>query len=400
MDKNNTALRNLIAELNGDKLKILQANEQDLQLAKAQKDDAFVDRMTFTSTRFNAMVESVKQVAELSDIIGQVFERRELPSGITVEKMRIPIGTILMIYESRPNVTIDAASLAIKTGNKIILKGGSEISKTNDALAKIIAKALSSAGLPKESVRVISSNGREEVKRLLANDSEIDLVIPRGSRRLLEFVKNNTTIPTLLHLEGNCHVYVDLSAQKEMALSIVMDAKTQRYGVCNTAESLLVHRDIAEDFLPQIAERLSEAGVEIRGDKRVQKKVKNSKLARESDWSTEYLAPIISVKIVDSLDEAINHINKYGSGHTDSIVTENKNNAERFLREVDSSSVMHNTSTRLADGFEYGLGSEIGSSTGKLHARGPVGQEGLTTYKWIVKSDGITKSGILSEEKT
>lgn len=389
------ALGELIQTLEADRSNILAMNQVDINRAGSRMTDAAVDRMVLTDTRFDDMIESVKQVAQLPDIVGKIYGKKQQASGIVTSKMRIPIGVILMVYESRPNVTIDAVALAVKTGNAIILKGGSEIKDTNKVLGRAISKALKIAGLPQGTVSVLSDDSRSLTAQLLTRDDSIDLVIPRGSHRLLEFVQQNSRIPTLLHLEGNCHVYIDKKADPYMAINIVLDAKTQRFGTCNTAESLLIHGDAIESMLPSIVQQLIERGVSIRGDKTICRLVQEVERATERDWSEEYLAPIISIKVVDSLEEAIKHINKYGSGHTDTIVTEDSGAANTFMRTVDSSSVMHNTSTRLADGFEYGLGAEIGISTGKLHARGPVGQDGLTTYKWIVESNGIIKGDIV-----
>jgi glutamate-5-semialdehyde dehydrogenase len=385
-------LQAVVAQLKLDKADILAVNAQDVQeAAQGTLRDADIDRMTLTPARYDDMLRSVEQIAGLEDIIGTRYDKQYQASGITTSKMRVPIGIILMIYESRPNVTIDAAALAIRTGNVIILKGGKEVAATNKALHESLVKAMQTCDFPPASVIAITDQAREMTTALLKHDETIDLVIPRGSRKLLEFVQANTVIPALLHLEGNCHVYIDAKADQDMALKLAVDAKTQRFGTCNTAESILVHQAIAPAIIPELCAKLSGRDVEIRGDQQVCELFKAAKPATEADWSNEYLAPIVSIKVVDDLDEAIRHINTYGSGHTDAIVTEDQASAERFLAEVDSSSVMHNTSTRLADGFEYGLGAEIGISTGKLHARGPVGQEGLTTYKWIVESDGVTR---------
>lgn len=394
----NKILKLLVDGLERDREKILAANQADVKQVAGKSDDAFIDRLVLNDQRFDDMVTSVKSIMSLPDILGKIYDSTTQPSGLVIAKMRIPLGIILMIYESRPNVTIDAAALAIKTGNVIILKGGHEVQRTNKALGDVLTSSLKRAGLPAGAVTVLTSQSRLVTKELLKHDEAIDLVIPRGSRQLLEFVQANTNIPTLLHLEGNCHVYIDAAANPKMALRVALDAKTQRLGTCNTAESLLIHRDIAEAILPVLASELSNHKIEIRGDEAVCRIVKQAVPASEGDWSQEYLGPTISVKVVDSLAAATTHINKYGSGHTDSIVTDDASAAERFLRQVNSASVMHNTSTRLADGYEFGLGAEIGTSTGKLHARGPVGQAGLTTYKWIVKSRGLTKSGILGKE--
>jgi glutamate-5-semialdehyde dehydrogenase len=386
-----TLLRAAVDQLKLDKQKVLDVNAKDVAAAQGTLSDADIDRMTLTPTRYSNMLTSVEQIAKLQDIIGTRYDKKHQASGITTSKMRVPIGVILMIYESRPNVTVDAAALAIRTGNVIILKGGKEVAATNRALHQSLVKAMRQTGFPEASVIAITDQAREITQTLLRHGEAIDLVIPRGSRKLLEFVQAHTTIPTLLHLEGNCHVYIDTKAKPAMAIKLALDAKTQRYGTCNTAETILVHQGIASVIIPELCAKLGEKGVEIRGDPVVCKLYGDAQPATEADWSNEYLAPIVAVKIVADLSAAIMHIKTYGSGHTDAIVTEDQASANRFLNEVDSSSVMHNTSTRMADGFEYGLGAEIGISTGKLHARGPVGQEGLTTYKWIVDSDGVTR---------
>lgn len=393
------ALSELVKMLERDRAKILSINAGEVARAKGKLTDADVDRMVLSESRFDDMMNSVKKIAELPDIVGQIYDVSQQASGIRTSKMRVSIGAILMVYESRPNVTIDAAALAIKTGNAIILKGGSEVESTNEALERSIAEALKNTGMPDGAVTVLTSNSRSLTAELLKRDETIDLVIPRGSRRLLEFIQKNSLIPTLLHLEGNCHVYIDKMADYDMAIKISIDAKTQRLGTCNTAESLLIHQDVADHVLPDIAAAFIKRQISIRGDKNVCRIIPMAELATEADWSREYLAPIISIKVVDSLGAAIDHINTYGSGHTDAIITEDKLAADKFLREVNSASVMHNTSTRLADGFEYGLGAEIGISTGKLHARGPVGQEGLLTYKWIIESDGIIKGDIVATKE-
>lgn len=393
------ALASLIDVLNEDKDKILRANKKDLNSAGDSHDRAFIDRLALDESRYNGILNGVKQVLNLPEQVGKIYDINRQQSGILTIKMKVPIGIILMIYESRPNVTIDAAALSIKTSNAIILKGGKEIKFTNEEFARSIAKALRMANIYEDSVQVLSTDSRELVNDLLKFNKDIDLVIPRGSRQLLEFVQGQSSIPVLMHLEGNCHVYVGEFADFDVAEKIVIDSKTQRIGTCNTAESLLVHRKIAQTFIPAIVEALKEKSIEIRGDKHVCGLVEDATAATVQDWGKEYLAPIISIKVVDSLDQAIDHINTYGSGHTDSIVTVNTKEAEKFIKKVDSASVMVNTSTRFADGFEYGLGAEIGISTNKLHARGPVGQDGLLTYKWIVKSEGKTKSDIVVNGK-
>ncbi len=386
------ALLQLAKTLQQQKAQVLAANQKDIAQTKAAgRDDAFLDRMTLTDDRYEGMIASVRQVAELPDILGERFDIAKQPSGITTSKLRIPIGTLLMIYESRPNVTIEAASLAIKSGNVIVLKGGSETVLTNVALDSAIAKALQAASYPEHAVTVLTKDARDITEQLLNRDDAIDLVIPRGSKRLLIYIKNTSKIPTLLHLEGNCHIYIDEHADQDMAINVAVNAKTQRFGVCNTLESLLIHESVAEQVLPEIAKQMAAKDVELRGDAEARALVKDIKPATEADWSTEYLAPILSIKIISSVQEAIDHINKYGSGHTDAIITNDQKTTDQFVNQVDSSSVLVNTSTRFADGFEYGLGAEIGISTGKLHARGPIGIEGLTTYKWVVTSDGAVR---------
>ena len=387
----NAFLNELASALKKHKKTVLLANKADVGIVGDTRTEAFIDRMMLNDTRYDSIIEGVVQVEKQGEVVGTRYDKTKHQSGITTEKMRIPLGVIFMIYESRPNVTIDAACLAIKSGNVIILKGGSETKKTNKAFSEAIKTSLRKVGLSEDCVQVIIDDARATTPELLKRSDAIDLVIPRGSRRLLEFVNENSSIATLLHLEGNCHMYIDKDADTDMAVRLVLNAKTQRLGTCNTLESLLVHSDIADDVLADIIEQLDGKGIEIRGDDRAMKINRHVVRAKEDDWSCEYLDAIISVRIVNSDDEAIKHINTYGSGHTDAIVTGDKTTANKFIRLVDSASVMHNTSTRFADGFEYGLGSEIGISTGKLHARGPVGAEGLTTYKWVVYSNGAVR---------
>jgi glutamate-5-semialdehyde dehydrogenase len=339
------------------------------------------------------VAEGCEQIAAMPDPIGEITELRQRPSGIRVGRMRVPLGVFGMIYESRPNVTIEAASLAIKSGNAAILRGGSEAIHSNLALWRCVQEALAEAGLPPDAVQLVQTTDRAAVGHLIASPAAVDVIIPRGGKGLIERISREAKVPVIKHLDGNCHVYVDASADLAMALAIVENAKTQKYSPCNAAESLLVHAAIAPAFLPRIGAVFAAKGVEMRGDAAslaLLKTLAGAKLAAatEQDWSEEYLAPIISVKVVAGLDAAIEHINRYGSHHTDAIVTDSHSNAQRFLREVDSASVMVNASTRFADGFEYGLGAEIGISTDKLHARGPVGLEGLTSLKWIVLGQG------------
>jgi glutamate-5-semialdehyde dehydrogenase len=338
------------------------------------------------------MAEGVEQVAALPDPVGEISDLKFRPSGIQVGKMRVPLGVIGIIYEARPNVTADAAALCLKSGNAAILRGGSEAIRSNRAIAALVQEGLASAGLPANVVQVISTTDRAAVGHLITLREYVDVIVPRGGKGLIARLLAESRVPMIQHLDGNCHVYLDADADAEKALRIVENSKTQRYGTCNTAESLLVDRAVAERLLPPIAAMLTAKGVEIRGCAETQAWVKEAKAASEDDYATEFLAPIISVRIVAGLDEAIAHINHYGSHHTESIVSENYTRAMRFLREVDSSSVMVNASTRFADGFEYGLGAEIGISTDKIHARGPVGLEGLTSQKWIVLGNGQIRS--------
>ena len=352
-----------------------------------------VDRLRLTPKVIETVALGCEQIAAMPDPVGEITALRERPSGIRVGQMRVPLGVFGMIYESRPNVTIEAASLAIKSGNACILRGGSEAIHSNLALWKLVQASLAEAGLPPDAVQLVQTTDRAAVGFLIASPEAVDVIIPRGGKGLIERIAREAKVPVIKHLDGNCHIYVDASAELELALKVTDNAKTQKYSPCNAAESLLVHQAIAPAFLPKIGALFAAKGVEMRGDAAALALLKNvpaAKLATaaEADWSEEYLAPIISVKIVDGLDAAIAHINKYGSHHTDAILTETHSNAMRFLREVDSASVMVNASTRFADGFEYGLGAEIGISTDKFHARGPVGIEGLTSLKWIVLGQG------------
>jgi glutamate-5-semialdehyde dehydrogenase len=351
-----------------------------------------LDRLTLTEKGVAAMAEGVEQVAALADPVGEISDLKFRPSGIQVGKMRVPLGVIGIIYEARPNVTADAAALCLKSGNAAILRGGSEAIRSNRAIAALVQEGLASAGLPANAVQVIDTTDRAAVGHLITMREFVDVIVPRGGKGLIARLLAESRVPMIQHLDGNCHVYIDDDADAEKALKIVENSKTQRYGTCNTTESLLVARSVAARLLPPIAAMLSGKGVEIRGCAETQVLVKNATAATEEDYATEFLAAIISVKIVAGLDEAIEHINHYGSHHTESIVSENYTKAMRFLREVDSASVMVNASTRFADGFEYGLGAEIGISTDKIHARGPVGLEGLTSQKWIVLGNGQVRS--------
>jgi len=385
----NDALTQLIQLLNTKAKTILKANEKDVKEAKKNKlDRASIDRLIISSKTIDSMIKGIQDIIDLKDPIGEIMHLNTRPSGIQVGQMRVALGVIGMIYESRPNVTIDAASLSIKSGNAIILRGGSESIHSNMALSNIIHEALKKAGLSVQAVQVIDSTDRSIVKGLIKLNDYIDVIIPRGGKSLTKMISDEATVPVIKHLDGNCHVFVDKNADLNKALKIIENSKTQRLGTCNTTESLLLSKDIARDFLPKVVKMLHQHKVEVRGCKETLKLVKGIKSASEDDFYTEYLDAIISCKIVDDIDDAIHHINQYSSHHTDAIVTENYGLAMRFLKEVDSSSVMVNASTRFADGFEYGLGAEIGISTNKLHARGPVGLEGLTSLKYIVLGNG------------
>ena len=385
----NQALNFIADAILREKSTLLAANKLDCDAAKANGlDPAMLDRLTLTEKSIASMAEGLQQIAALADPIGEMTGFKYMPSGIQVGKMRVPLGVIGIIYEARPNVTADAAGLCIKSGNACILRGGSEAIQCNQALAKLVHEGLAKAGLPKNAVQVIETTDRAAVGELITMKDYVDVIVPRGGKGLIERISNDARIPVIKHLDGNCHVYIDDEADFDKALRIVENSKTQRLGTCNTAESLLVARSVAKTMLPKLAEMLTQHGIEIRGCAETLKLVPYAKPATEEDYYTEYLAAIISCKVLDGLDEAIAHINKYSSQHTESIVTENYTNARRFLREVDSSSVMVNASTRFADGFEYGLGAEIGISTDKLHARGPVGLEGLTSLKYVVLGDG------------
>ncbi len=385
----NRALLAIASGIRRDKEALLAANRADLDAARAAgMDAALLDRLALTDKSIATMAEGLEQIATLADPIGEITDLKYRPSGIQVGKMRVPLGVIGIIYEARPNVTVDAAGLCLKSGNACILRGGSEAIQCNQALAALVKEGLRTAGLPEAAVEVVETTDRAAVGELITMKEYVDVIVPRGGKGLIERISNEARIPVIKHLDGNCHVYVDDDADAEKALAIVENAKTQRLGTCNTAESLLVARPVATDMLPRLADMLIAKGVEIRGCAETQKLVPQAKAATDEDYYTEYLAAIISVKVVADLDEAIEHINKYSSQHTEAIVTENYTKARRFLREVDSSSVMVNASTRFADGFEYGLGAEIGISTDKIHARGPVGLEGLTSQKYVVLGDG------------
>jgi glutamate-5-semialdehyde dehydrogenase len=383
------ALLAMARAIRRDEATLLAANARDIAAAKASGSDAaFVDRLTLTPTSIAAMADGLEQIAALRDPVGEISELRYRPTGIQVGKMRVPLGVVGIIYESRPNVTADAAALCLKSGNSCILRGGSEALHSNQAIAACVHEGLSVAGLPETAVQVIATVDRAAVGLLIADEQHVDVIIPRGGKGLIERVAREAKVPVIKHLDGVCHVYIDEHADVDMAIRIADNAKTQRYSPCNTMETLLVHAKIAARVLPPLCRIYLDKGVELRGDTAAQALISAMKPATEQDWAMEYLAPILAIRIVDSLDAAMEHIARYGSQHTDAIVTEDYTNAMRFLREVDSSSVLINASTRFADGFEYGLGAEIGISTNKLHARGPVGLEGLTSEKWVVFGSG------------
>nr|WP_298893687.1 glutamate-5-semialdehyde dehydrogenase [uncultured Acinetobacter sp.] len=389
-DAKNNALSAIYTALEDTQQKILAANKVDVDNGhQKQLDSALLDRLELTPARFKAMLVGLKDVINLTDPIGVITDLAYRPSGIQLGKMRVPLGVIGMIYESRPNVTLEAASLALKSGNAIILRGGSEALESNKAIAQAIQHGLKVAGLPEHAIQVIDTPDRAAVGHLITMSDYVDVIVPRGGKGLIARITEEARIPVIKHLDGNCHVFVEREADLQKALPIALNAKTHRYGVCNAMETLLVDAPIAEEFLPRIAELYAEKNVELRGCE-ITRKILGDHItvATEEDWYTEYLGPILAIKVMSNLDEAIEHINTYSSHHTEAIVTENYTKARKFIAEVDSSSVMVNASTRFADGFEYGLGAEIGISTDKIHARGPVGLEGLTSQKWIVFGDG------------
>ena len=385
----NDALTKIAFALEENRANLLIANSQDMNNARTHGlDAAMLDRLALSESRINAMIEGLNQVAALPDPIGHVTDLQSRPSGIELGKMRVPLGVIGIIYESRPNVTIDAASLCLKSGNATILRGGSEAILSNQALASCINQGLLSAGLPSTAVQVIQTTDRDAVGELIIMNDHVDVIIPRGGKGLIKRLTADARVPTIKHLDGNCHVYIDSDADHTKAINIAFNSKTHRYGVCNAMESLLIAESVASELLPKLAAKFTEKGVELRGCEQSIKILPSLNTAVEEDWSEEYLAPILAIKIVTGIDQAIAHINHYSSKHTESIVTENKDTSQQFLAEIDSSSVIVNASTRFADGFEYGLGAEIGISTDKIHVRGPVGLEGLTSQKWVVFGDG------------
>ncbi|OFZ85035.1 MAG: glutamate-5-semialdehyde dehydrogenase [Betaproteobacteria bacterium RBG_16_66_20] len=392
-DAKNRALRAMAAEIRARTAELLRANREDLERAKNEgRDGAFVDRLTLTPATLEQMAEGLEQIAALEDPIGKITGLARRPTGIEVGRMRVPLGVIGIIYESRPNVTADAAGLCLKAGNACILRGGSEALQSNQAIAACVRAGLRTAGLPEAAVQVVATADRAAVGHLITMNEYVDIIVPRGGKELIERLARESRIPMIKHLDGVCHVYLDDRADPEMAVRIADNAKTQRYGTCNTMETLLVAEGIAAKVLPLIGSIYTNKNVEMRGDEATRKLVKDAKPATEKDYYTEWLAPVVSIRVVKDLDEAIAHIAKYGSQHTDAIVTGDQARAERFLREVDSSSVIVNASTRFADGYEYGLGAEIGISTDKLHARGPVGLEGLTTQKYVVMGHGEVRN--------
>ena len=386
-EQKNDALLSIAKKIDIKRLDILKENVKDLEEAKKKQiGDALIDRLELTEERIDSMISGLKVVSELPDPVGEITQLKPTPSGIDVSQMRVPLGVVGIIYESRPNVTADAAALCLKSGNACILRGGSEAILSNKIIWECLQKGLEESGLPKDSVQLVETIDREAVKSLLRMDKWIDVIIPRGGKGLVKLISEESRVPVIKHLDGICHVYIDKDSDAEKAIDIAFNAKTYRYGICGAMETLLVHREVAKNILPQLSERYSSEGVELRGCKETKEIIK-VKTANEEDWSTEYLAPVLSVKIVGGIEEAIEHINLFGSSHTDSIVTENNEKVAIFFDQVDSSSVMHNLPTCWADGFEYGLGAEVGISTDKIHARGPVGLEGLTSQKFIVKGN-------------
>lgn len=385
----NRALFAMAERLKAAREGILEANEEDLQRGRQSGlESALLDRLALNDARIDAMIEGLQQVAALPDPVGEIDDMRYRPSGIQVGKMRVPLGVIGIIYESRPNVTLEAASLCLKSGNACILRGGSEASGSNAAISACIQAGLADVGLPAGSVQVVATTDRAAVGEMISMPEYVDVIIPRGGKSLIERISRDARVPVIKHLDGVCHVYIDTTADPAKALAIAVNAKTHRYGTCNTMETLLVDAPIADLLLPELARAYAEHDVELRGCQRTLSLLPQAGVATEADWSAEYLAPILAIKVVDGIEEAIAHIERYGSHHTDAIVTQDYSLARRFMAQVDSSSVIVNASTRFADGFEYGLGAEIGISTDKLHARGPVGLEGLTTQKYVVFGDG------------
>ncbi|MEC9314987.1 MAG: glutamate-5-semialdehyde dehydrogenase [Pseudomonadota bacterium] len=389
----NKALLAMAAEIRAAAETLKRENERDLEAGRSKGlEAALLDRLTLSDARIESMAEGLEQIAALPDPVGEISDMTYRPSGIQLGRMRVPLGVVGIIYESRPNVTADAAALCLKSGNATILRGGSEAIHSNQAIAACIRRGLDQAGLPETAVQVVQTTDRAAVGQLITMPEYVDVIVPRGGKSLIERISNEAKVPVIKHLDGICHVYIDSEADLDMAEEIAFNAKCHRYGVCNAMETLLVDAAVADTILPRLAVRYGDEGVELRGCSRTRAILKDINAATDADWDTEYLAPILSIKIVEGLDEAMEHIHHHSSGHTESIVTENYQRARRFLAEVDSSSVMVNASTRFADGFEYGLGAEIGISTDKIHARGPVGLEGLTSQKWIVLGSGQVRN--------
>ena len=385
----NEALRAAADALLMEQSELLAANRQDLEAGAAKGlDAALLDRLELNPERIEAMAEGLRQIAALPDPVGEISDMKYRPSGIQVGKMRVPLGVIGIIYESRPNVTADAAALCLKSGNAAILRGGSEAARSNQAIAACIHAGLKSAGLPLDCVQVVETTDRAAVGELVTMSEYVDVIVPRGGKGLIERISAEARVPVIKHLHGICHVYIDDQADRDKAIAVAFNAKTHRYGVCNAMETLLVHEAVAADVLPELGRMYREKGVELRGCEKTRQILPDIAAATDEDWDTEYLAPILAIRVVPDLDAAMEHIHRHGSGHTEAIMTENLARARRFLAEVDSSSVMVNASTRFADGFEYGLGAEIGISTDKIHVRGPVGLEGLTSQKYVVIGDG------------
>ncbi|MFO7603415.1 MAG: glutamate-5-semialdehyde dehydrogenase [Gammaproteobacteria bacterium] len=385
----NAALQAMADAIRASQAALIKANQEDMAAGKASGlDAALLDRLELNAERIEAMAVGIEQIAALPDPVGEISDMKYRPSGIQVGKMRVPLGVIGIIYESRPNVTADAAALCLKSGNAAILRGGSEAQHSNQAIATCIRDGLKKAGLPEAIVQVIETTDRAAVGELITLSAYVDVIVPRGGKGLIERISAEARVPVIKHLHGVCHTYIDDKADKAKAIKVAFNAKTQRYGTCNTMETLLVHQGIAAEVLPELARLYQDKGVELRGCAATQQLIPGAQAATAEDWDTEYLAPILSIRIVDDLDMALEHIYTHSSGHTEAIITEDVGRARRFLAEVDSSSVMLNASSRFADGFEYGLGAEIGISTDKIHARGPVGLEGLTSQKFIVIGDG------------
>jgi len=392
-NKKNKALLTIADLLESSMSTLITENNKDLKAGKEKGlDEALLDRLALNEERIQGMSEGLRQIAALPDPVGEISDMNYQPSGLQIGKMRVPLGVIGIIYESRPNVTADAAALCMKSGNAAILRGGSEAMNSNQAIAACIKQGLEQAGLPAEVVQVVETTDREAVGELITMQKYVDVIIPRGGKGLIERISGNARVPVIKHLNGICHVYIDASADHQKAIDIAYNAKTHRYGVCNAMETLLIDADIVREILPELAKKYEQEGVELRCCEQsaevLSDTIKSVVAATEEDWDSEYLAPVLSIRVVDGIDDAIEHIFQHSSGHTESIITENLPLARRFLAEVDSSSVMVNASTRFADGFEYGLGAEIGISTDKIHARGPVGLEGLTSQKYIVLGDG------------